>query len=366
MKNLYKKILCILCMLVMAMPFAACENNNEGIDGIRTKYSYAVIYQENVHLVAEVNTARSKGSGFIIDGNNECFFVATALHVLSPTYNIIGDESFSIDTSDLDGLNVTVQGHKFLLDANALLGFSRDFDVAFLKIAKGDINIKTDRFEPDHIETVVGREVLAIGNSLGEGIAGFEGIISDACRIRPLNIVKGRTHTFPTVMTSHNLNFGMSGCPVFDLRGNISGMGFAKTDFYVVDGKEYPVYGHSYLVPYDIVEALFKRCVVSGIAGIETDHTVIRFDYENDILNVKVYLANAGYVIFEKSNGAFKVKESSGAGSSHLSKTKLVISLMGYDVNDHFNVTAQLLKKQYDTDNRILVGYEDSTTTEIF
>ncbi len=148
-------------------------------------------------------TQQGAGSGWIIDGNG---IVVTNNHVVESTKSI---------TVVLDG------GRTFSVDPKTVYSDPLS-DLAILRIdASGLPALKIG----DSAKLRVGDWVVAIGNSLGEGIRASQGIISAMGVSVPVS--QGQT-LYNLIETTAAINPGNSGGPLVNLAGEVVGITSAK------------------------------------------------------------------------------------------------------------------------------------------
>lgn len=153
----------------------------------------------------------SSGTGFIISSDGT---VATNKHVVADT-----EANYSVILND---------GRKFEVDVVA-----RDLvqDIAILKIKKAE---SEDTFKyvslgnSDNIK--IGQKVIAIGNALGELQNTVSvGIVSGLNREIVASSSIGEERLSEVIQTDAAINFGNSGGPLINLRGEIVGINVAKS-----------------------------------------------------------------------------------------------------------------------------------------
>lgn len=161
----------------------------------------------------------SYGSGIIFADSDDRIFIATNLYVVRPGYRW----DVTIDNSEP-------------LEARPV-GTNDDYDLAVAFIYKSDLiaagidRVTTVTFG-DSDEMRVGDVVLAIGNAMGEGTAVTRGIISAA--ERPLYF-PGRNHPIPLLQTDAAINYGNSGGPLINTRGEIIGINMDRATRLITD-----------------------------------------------------------------------------------------------------------------------------------
>jgi len=110
-----------------------------------------------------------------------------------------------------------------------------------------------------------GDVVLAIGNSLGEGIVVTDGIISGVDR----RITLETGITLDVMQTNAAINQGNSGGPLINLLGEVIGVNTAKASASMATGSRVAVEGTGYAIPSNIVKQ-----VIRNIMSDETEAVV--------------------------------------------------------------------------------------------
>jgi len=155
----------------------------------------------------------SSGTGFIISSDG---MIATNKHVVIDT-----DANYSVILND---------GRKFDVD---VIARDDSQDIAILKIKKEEgkeenVFKYVSLGNSDNIK--IGQKIIAIGNALGE----FQntvsvGIISGLNREIVATSSTGEEHLSEVIQTDAAINFGNSGGPLINLRGDIIGINVAKS-----------------------------------------------------------------------------------------------------------------------------------------
>lgn len=159
-------------------------------------------------------TQEGAGSGWIID---EAGYIVTNNHVIE------GAESITVTLSDDRTFPATVVGTDAL------------DDLAVLKIdAQNLVRAEIG----DSSEAQVGEWVLAIGNSLGQGISAKEGIIS---RVGVSIAVSSGQTLSDLIETSAAINPGNSGGPLVNMAGEVIGITSIKIAAVGIEGHGYAI-----------------------------------------------------------------------------------------------------------------------------
>jgi serine protease Do len=142
------------------------------------------------------------GSGVLTSADG---FIITCAHVID------GAQEVWVVVDDYEEAGVQ---HEY---EATVLGADTPTDLAMLKIER-DMQFKFARIGKSS-ELMVGQSVVAIGNPLGLHKTMTKGIVSGLGRDLGEN-----TYMLPSIQTDAALNPGNSGCPLFDMYGNIVGI----------------------------------------------------------------------------------------------------------------------------------------------
>ena len=160
----------------------------------------------SVNIFGQTSTSAASGSGFVLTPDG---YIVTNYHVIEEA---VDDSSVTIEVSFADGTSYPAK----------LVGGEEDNDVAVLKIEATGLTAVT---LGDSDELVVGEEVYAIGNPLGELTFTFtDGMVSALDRL----ISTAEDVTLNMLQTNCDINPGNSGGPLFDSYGNVIGIVSAK------------------------------------------------------------------------------------------------------------------------------------------
>lgn len=195
-----------------------------------SKLSAAEIYSlacaQTVAVTTEVtyrsfygySTTPVSGSGFIISSNG---YILTNYHVVEDAV----EGGYEVTVLTYDGTEYTA----------AIVGYEKDNDVAVLKIEGEDLSAVT---LGDSDSMVVGEDVYAVGNPLGElGYTMTKGMIS--ALDREITSYDDSTKTYNTInmfQIDAAVNAGNSGGPVYNDRGEVIGIVTAKYSDTGVEG----------------------------------------------------------------------------------------------------------------------------------
>lgn len=183
----------------------------------------------------------SKGTGVIMDEDDNYIYIATNAHVIS----------------DADQLSVA-----FVDDSAAsaeVVGSDTTNDLAVIRVKKSDLDSDTlGKIKVITIgssdDTEVGEQVVAIGNALGYGQSVSSGIISAKDRtITTQDETTGQTNeTKGLLQTDAAINPGNSGGALLNMKGELIGINSAK---YADESVE----GMGYAIPISYAEPILEK-----------------------------------------------------------------------------------------------------------
>lgn len=201
------------------------------LDGLtnrsRTKRDAKDVAAKSATAVVLIESGRGFGSGFVIGKNG---WVLTAAHVLPP------EGAIRIVQKDAHGASHTYAAEVAAID------HGEDLALLFLPEAKGMPTVTSD-FDR---KPALGEAVVVIGNP-GVGGDALERTLTTGVVSSPRRELDGRGY----IQTSASVNPGSSGCPMFDERGNVSGIIVLKAN---IEGAGFAVSG-------DRVKAFLEKCL---------------------------------------------------------------------------------------------------------
>ena len=274
------------------------------------------VYERNVRSVVQVTcqvtgtslfgqptSGTSVGSGFILTDNG---FIVTTYHVVE------GASSVSITTYMGDTHNATVVGYE---SAN---------DVAVLKVEAADLPAVTIGSSSD---LVVGDQVVAIGNALGE-LTGTMTVGYVSAKDRDVTTDGA---TINMIQTDAAINSGNSGGPLFNMNGEVVGITTAKYSGESNSGAT--IEGIGFAIPIDDVLSMVEDLVNLGyITGAYLGVGV------NDVESAAQYYGiPAGAYVAEVNDGSCAQKAGVEVGD-------IIIGLGGYEVDSYSSLKAALRK----------------------
>ena len=205
------------------------------------KNDFAAAYDSVKDSVVEVyGDGGTAGSGVIYKIRGGKTYVMTNFHVVG-----------AYETAKV---RFTEFGDKI---TGKVLGYDEYHDISLVEV---DGNFGKKSVESSK-SPQVGEDVLAVGNSLGYGMAAFDGIISKADRM-----LKYKDKAVPVYAVTAPINEGMSGGGLFMLDGKIAGINTYKSNYIGGDDKV-PVDGMSYCVPFVIADSIAKQILQNPAGG---------------------------------------------------------------------------------------------------
>ncbi len=297
------------------------NNSNDGDDKVPVQpvtdlMTPAQVYYDNVDTVVmilcevqqeqggQIAVGTSSGSGFIV---TEDGYVVTNSHVVN------GATKISVTTSD--GTEYPAQ----------LIGADSVNDVAVLKIAGSGLDYAVIGKSSD---LVVGDQVVAIGNPLGELTSTLTvGYIS--AKERDVN---SSGNTINMLQTDAAINSGNSGGPLFNMMGEVVGITTAKYSGTTESGAV--IEGIGFAIPvddvYDLLSDLMNYGYVTGAyLGVSvSDMDVAAAEYYGMPVGAYVHEAVAGYC----------------AAAAGLQEKDIIVALGEYEVGSVSDLTKALRK----------------------
>lgn len=183
------------------------------------------------------------GTGFVISSDG---YIMTNYHVISYAVLYGGEVTVMFE----DGTTRTV-------GADGIIGYSADNDVAVIKIDAEGLTLNPVVFG-DSDNLIVGEEVYAVGNPLGELTYSMTpGIVSALDRVITITDDTGATKAINMFQISAGVNHGNSGGPVYNSKGEVIGIVAAK---YQDDGAE----ALGFAIPINDAIAIAKQVIEKG------------------------------------------------------------------------------------------------------
>ena len=192
-----------------------------------------------VNIFGQTSTSAASGSGFVLTRDG---YIVTNYHVIEDAAE---DSSVDVQVTFANGDKYTAK----------LVGGEKDNDVAVLKIEATGLTPVT---LGDSDKLVVGENVYAIGNPLGELTFTYtDGMVSALDRI----ISTGDNVTLNMLQTNCAINPGNSGGPLFDSYGNVVGIVSAK---YTQSSSGVSAEGLGFALPINDVKGIIADLIEHG------------------------------------------------------------------------------------------------------
>lgn len=213
--------------------------------------------------IAEVHCSGLSSSGIVMKRDGANVYVMTNAHAIAAYVNSGAAPS------------VRFYGEDQFFQAT-VVGYEAFYDIAVLAVAHDTVyevyNLDGSPFFSPSVEYAEGDYVVSIGNALGRGIASYDGIISRSSELWECNeLFKSGKKTVPVIRTTAVINAGMSGGGVFDMQGNLIGLGtYRVASSLGVDtdgGANTDVEDTGLSTPVSIVYPVYKRIMEVGGGG---------------------------------------------------------------------------------------------------
>ena len=285
------------------------------------------VTQQSIFGYGQSYKANTSGTGIIVGKNDTEILILTNAHVIESVENL------NCTFVDNQSVLATVKGSK------------ADKDVAVVAVSLNDIQASTLSSIAiaelgDSENVVVGQEVVAIGNALGEGQSVTNGIISALDRSITVNNV-----TFDGLfMTNAAINSGNSGGALLDADGKVIGINFAKTS---EDGVE----GMAYSIPIsnvrDLIDSLMNRKTRTKVTTEEQGFL--------GIAAIDITSQMSSYYGYPQGIQIRTVEEGSAADKAGLGKYDIIVSFDDQSITSMSSL--QSLLTYYKTGETVAVEY---------
>ena len=199
------------------------------------------------NFFGQVSSSAASGSGFVLTQDG---YIVTNYHVIE---DAVKDASVTVEVSFENGDHYPA----------TVVGGEQDNDVAVLKIEATGLTPVT---LGDSDKLVVGEDVYAIGNPLGELTFSFtDGMVSALDRLITTTGTNENgqveTITLNVLQTNTAINPGNSGGPLFDSYGNVIGIVSAK---YTNSGSGVSAEGLGFALPINDVKTILSDLIEHG------------------------------------------------------------------------------------------------------
>ncbi len=311
-------------------------SKEEPRDPVTEKGSAAYVASLAADAVVEVTTEtvsnnsyygqyveQGAGSGVIISSGEGGSYIITCAHVIE------GATTVTVKLKD---------GTEYKASFTAS---DAQTDIGVIRI---DVNGLTTATLANFEDVVVGEEVVAIGNPLGElGGSVTNGIVSALDRDV---IIDGTTYNL--LQTNAEINPGNSGGGLFNMDGELIGIVNAKSGGENVEGL-------GFAIPIDDAEAVVKELIENGyVTGrVKLGFTLIEVATQADVQywwQYSKYFTDYGIYIIESEDGQFREGDRLLAINSDVvsSLTELKGMLLQYGVGETVTVTISRINRQTD------------------
>lgn len=238
------------------------EARASGYTGTFMDFLKEINYGDSTSVVANalkssvtVRAGNGLGSGVIYEAKNGGYYIATNYHV------VCNDTTHSVWNS----IYVTPYGESSAVSATYVGGVvENDIAVLYAEMSSSAVRPIVSR----ESDPVVGENIYAVGNTLGEGISVLSGIVSVAAEEIQMARADGKSGSVVMTVTriDAGVNHGNSGGGLFDRNGHLIGLVNGGKDISVNGSDTVPVPGFGYAIPYSVVSS----CVQNIIAQYET------------------------------------------------------------------------------------------------
>ncbi len=247
--NLFSRIkTATVAVIVALLSFTsiACGIKPDGV--VRAPREAEEIFPEVAPSVAVVKSDYNQGTGFVAAVKDNKMFLVTNKHVFEKGASVLSE------TAELEFFGGRTATGK-------LIGYDSYHDIAVIAADAFNAGALVPlTFSSD--ETRYAQRAFIIGNALGRGLGAFDGVIS----VPDQKLAVTDKKTVPVVQTTVPINSGCSGGPVFDMYGEVLGVGTYQTCKDPIDS-ERPVDGVSYFVSSFIVEKILYQAIEENGGG---------------------------------------------------------------------------------------------------
>lgn len=256
--SLRKKALAVFAALIVAFSMLGCGVRPNGV--VREQKSYEEIFASCSKSVATITAGNNSGTGFVAQAQNGKMYVVTNKHVFAQT------QSALVGTATLEFFD----GKKA---EGKLIGYDSYHDIAVV-VTDGDVLPLA--FSDDYPKYA--QSVMMIGNAHGQGLGAYDGIISIPDKKFDVSEVRGTDNVFvPVVQTTVPINSGCSGAPVFDLYGDVLGVGAYQT-CYDPGISNRPVDGMSYFISGVLAMKIVSQAIAENPNGEKSASELFKLD----------------------------------------------------------------------------------------
>lgn len=216
-------------------------------------------YRRSMSLVSTEMVASGSGVILSMSAERDDAYIVTNYHVVYDDFDdMVTDKNGYSYTrvSDEVSYKVYLYGMEYAGDSSqslegypdygipvSVVGYSMENDIAVLKVTDSEI-LQRSKSQAvtiaDSDRTYIGDEVFVVGNPLGEGLAATSGIVSSDSENVSITAADGKTSISPrAIRVSAIINQGNSGGGLFNKKGELLGVVFAKNVEDYVEGMGY-------------------------------------------------------------------------------------------------------------------------------
>ena len=307
------------------------------VKGSRQQLSLPELYAQNINSVVSINTTittnvfnqlvenAAAGSGFII---TEDGYIVTNYHVIEGA-NTVKVTLYNGETYDA-----------------TIIGGDKDYDIAVIKIEAEGLQRVTFG---DSSNLMIGEEIAAIGNPLGElTFSMSEGIVS--CVDRAIN-VDGTP--FNMIQVTAAINPGNSGGPLFNTYGEVVGIVSAKYSSYADTVAE----GLGFAIPINDVLAMVEDIMENGRVTNRPYFAIMAEEVTERRAQQNGYGVSQGVRINSVEAGGAAEKAGLKAGD-------IIVAINGKEITGMSDLNA--VKKTYKAGDTVTVTvYRDGAETDV-
>ena len=192
--------------------------------------------------------------------------------------------------------------------AVSVVAYSAHYDIAVLKLESDDLEGDLAGCKPiktyDSTYVSMGENVIAIGNSLANGLSITEGDVSN---VNVLVRISGNNFYTRTIQTSAEINPGNSGGGLFNAKGEFIGLVNAKKHSTSSGSETVTVVGTAYAIPSNLVIGIADSLIKTKNKPIQINLGA-EFAYDSSINKVieyvsynDIYKPIENYVVYIKS-----------------------------------------------------------------
>lgn len=289
----------------------------EQISYSNNENDYSKVIDKAIKTVVEITTKAEVQSQSFFGGvtTSEATYLGSGVIISEDGYIVTNNHVVESAT------NVSVSINEGETYEAKIIGTDTKTDLALIKIEA--TNLPYSKLV-DSDQLVLGQEVIAIGNALGNGTSCSNGIVSAINRE-----VTIKNYSMTLIQTNAELNSGNSGGGLFDMHANLVGIVNAKTSSSYFSN-EASIEGVGFAIPANTVKAVVKELSDNGYVK------------DRPSLGVKIYTSQyneyygiQGLVVSETIKG-------SAAEKAGLKPNDIIKAIDGTIVNE-FSELAKIL-----------------------